>query len=95
MRTETSRWKARRARKAETPNLPRDEAPHRRRTGHRRSESRTPPGTHYRKGRAGDRANAVLAAAGYDFPLLLPWLERLLRTLFQVLFLVIATAQIS
>jgi transposase, IS5 family len=36
----------------------------------------------YLKGREGDRANAVLAAAGYNFSLLLRWLEELLRALF-------------
>jgi transposase, IS5 family len=35
----------------------------------------------YLKGRDGDRANAVLAAAGYNFSLLLRWLEGLLRAL--------------
>jgi hypothetical protein len=35
----------------------------------------------YLKGREGDRANAVLAAAGYNFSLLLRWLEELLRAL--------------
>jgi transposase, IS5 family len=35
----------------------------------------------YRKGRDGDRINAVLAAAGYNFSLLLRWFGRLLRTL--------------
>jgi IS5 family transposase len=35
----------------------------------------------YLKGREGDRANAVLAAAGYNFGLLLRWLEELLRAL--------------
>jgi hypothetical protein len=35
----------------------------------------------YLKGRKGDRANAVLAAAGYNFSLLLRWLEELLRAL--------------
>jgi IS5 family transposase len=34
------------------------------------------------KGRDGDRINAVLAAAGYNFGLLLRWLKRLLRALF-------------
>ena len=38
------------------------------------------------KGRDGDRANAVLAAAGYNFALLLRWLRRLLRALCQALF---------
>ncbi|HZT88998.1 MAG TPA: IS5/IS1182 family transposase, partial [Stellaceae bacterium] len=40
----------------------------------------------YLKGRDGDRANAVLAAAGYNFSLLLRWLTRLLRALFHPLF---------
>ena len=42
-------------------------------------------GRNYLKGRAGDRANAVLAAAGYNFALLLRWFRRLLRALFQAL----------
>ncbi len=33
----------------------------------------------------GDRINAVLAAAGYSFSLLLRWLEALLRALFAML----------
>jgi IS5 family transposase len=49
----------------------------------------------YLKGRAGDRANAVLAAAGYNFSLLLRWLARLFRAFFQALLPVIATVQIS
>ncbi len=39
----------------------------------------------YLKGRNGDRANAVLAAAGFNFSLLLRWFERLLRALFVAL----------
>jgi IS5 family transposase len=35
----------------------------------------------YLKGREGDRANAVLAAAGYNFSLLVRWLAELLRAL--------------
>jgi IS5 family transposase len=42
-------------------------------------------GRNYLKGRDGDRCNAVLAAAGYNFGLLLRWLERLLRALIQTL----------
>jgi IS5 family transposase len=38
------------------------------------------------KGRNGDRANAVLAAAGYNFALLLRWIRRLLRALLHTLF---------
>ena len=37
------------------------------------------------KGREGDRINAVLAAAGYNFSLLLRWYRRLLRTLLLIL----------
>jgi IS5 family transposase len=39
----------------------------------------------YLKGRHGDRCNGVLAAAGYNFRLLLGWLESLLRALIRVL----------
>ena len=52
--------------------------------GHVKAEHRM--GRNYLKGRDGDRANAVLAAAGYNFALLLRWLARLLRALFQALF---------
>jgi hypothetical protein len=37
------------------------------------------------KGRNGDRINAMLAAAGYNFSLLLRWFEELLRALFLIL----------
>jgi IS5 family transposase len=37
------------------------------------------------KGREGDRINAVLAAAGYSFSLLLRWFRRLLCALFRIL----------
>jgi Transposase domain (DUF772)/Transposase DDE domain len=37
------------------------------------------------KGRAGDRTNAVLAAAGYNFSLLLRWFQEFLRALLLVL----------
>ena len=52
--------------------------------GHLKAEHRM--GRNYLKGRDGDRANAVLAAAGYNFALLLRWLGRLLRALLQALF---------
>jgi IS5 family transposase len=42
-------------------------------------------GRNYLKGRAGDRANAVLAAAGYNFSMLLRWFARLLRALLRAL----------
>ncbi len=47
----------------------------------------------YLKGRDGDRANAVLAAAGYNFRLLVRWFEALLRALFQALLKAAATPQ--
>ena len=37
----------------------------------------------YLKGRLGDRINAVLAAAGYNFGLLLRWLAELLRAIIR------------
>ena len=49
--------------------------------GHVKAEHRM--GRNYLKGRDGDRANAVLAAAGYNFALLLRWLAALLRALFR------------
>ena len=51
--------------------------------GHVKAEHRMD--RNYLKGRAGDRANAVLAAAGYNFNLLLRWFERLLRALLLAL----------
>ena len=47
--------------------------------GHVKAEHRMD--RNYLKGRHGDRSNAVLAAAGYNFGLLLRWLEALLRAL--------------
>lgn len=38
------------------------------------------------KGRLGDRINAVLAAAGYNFGLLLRWLAELLRVIIRAFF---------
>jgi transposase, IS5 family len=52
--------------------------------GHLKAEHRMD--RNYLKGRDGDRANAVLAAAGYNFALLLRWFSRLLRALLQALF---------
>ena len=49
--------------------------------GHVKAEHRM--GRNYLKGREGDRINAVLAAAGYNFSLLLRWLKRLLRALIR------------
>jgi IS5 family transposase len=51
--------------------------------GHLKAEHRL--GRNYLKGRDGDRINAVLAAAGYNFSLLLRWLETLLRALITML----------
>jgi IS5 family transposase len=51
--------------------------------GHVKAEHRRE--RNYLKGRDGDRANAVLAAAGYNFRLLLRWFEALLRALIQSL----------
>ena len=64
--------------------------------GHIKAEHRMD--RNYLKGREGDRINAVLAAAGYNFCLLLRWLATLLRALFAILDLVARqpqTAQIS
>jgi len=51
--------------------------------GHVKSDHRMD--RNYLKGRHGDRANAVLAAAGYNFSLLLRWLRLLLRRLLRLL----------
>jgi hypothetical protein len=51
--------------------------------GHAKAEHRM--GRNYLKGRNGDRINAVLAAAGYNFNILLRWLARLLRALVRLL----------
>lgn len=59
--------------------------------GHMKAEHRMD--RNHLKGYAGDRANALLAAAGYNFRLLLRWLEELLRALFRLLSLNIADAQ--
>src|SRR5207237_10805955 len=59
--------------------------------GHAKAEHRM--GRNYLKGRDGDRINAVLAAAGYNFGLLLRWLARLLRALFQALFTAVSDPQ--
>jgi IS5 family transposase len=49
--------------------------------GHVKAEHRME--RNYLKGRDGDRANAVLAAAGYNFSLLIRWFEALLRAFLQ------------
>ena len=45
--------------------------------GHLKAEHRMD--RNYLKGKAGDRINAVLAAAGFNFHLLLRWFTALLR----------------
>jgi IS5 family transposase len=59
--------------------------------GHTKAEHRM--GRNYLKGRDGDRINAVLAAAGYNFGLLLRWLARLLRALFHAMFTAVPDTQ--
>ena len=51
--------------------------------GHVKEDHRM--GRNYLKGREGDRNNAVLAAAGYNFSLLLRWFDELLRALLLML----------
>ena len=58
--------------------------------GHMKAEHRM--GRNYLKGRNGDRINAVLAAARYNFSLLLRWLGRLLRALLRMLLATLAPA---
>ena len=52
--------------------------------GHMKSDGRL--GRNYLKGRHGDRANAVLCAAGHNFRLILAWLKLLLRQILIALF---------
>ncbi len=59
--------------------------------GHVKAEHRM--GRNYLKVRDGDRSNAVLAAAGYNFSLLLRWLARLLRALIRALLTACPTPQ--
>jgi IS5 family transposase len=61
--------------------------------GHVKAEHRMD--RNYLKGRDGDRINAVLAAAGYNFGLLLRWLAALLRVVFRALLASRRTAQIA
>jgi len=60
--------------------------------GHLKAEHRM--GRNHLKGRDGDRINAVLAAAGYNFGLLLRWLAELLRALIQTLVQTVELAEI-
>ena len=59
--------------------------------GHLKAEHRMD--RNYLKGRDGDRINAVLAAAGYNFGLLLRWLAELLRAIAAALFRTLAVPQ--
>jgi transposase, IS5 family len=59
--------------------------------GHLKAEHRMD--RNYLKGRDGDRINAVLAAAGYNFGLLLRWLAELLRAITAALFGISAAPQ--
>jgi IS5 family transposase len=59
--------------------------------GHVKAEHRME--RNYLKGRDGDRANAVLAAAGYNFSLLIRWFEALLRALIAAMLRVAFTPQ--
>jgi IS5 family transposase len=61
--------------------------------GHIKAEHRM--GRNHLKGRHGDRANAVLAAAGFNFHLLLRWFERLLRALLRMLCRLTGSMQIA
>ena len=60
--------------------------------GHVKAEHRM--NRNYLKGRDGDRINAVLAAAGYNFSLLLRWLARLLSALIRAILIVPRGAKI-
>ena len=59
--------------------------------GHVKAEHRME--RNYLKGRDGDRANAVLAAAGYNFSLLIRWFEALLRALIAAILRAALTPQ--
>ncbi len=61
--------------------------------GHLKAEHRMD--RNHLKGRQGDRINAVLAAAGYNFGLLLRWLAELLRDLIRMLAETTPTPQIT
>jgi IS5 family transposase len=52
--------------------------------GHLKAEHRMD--RNYLKGRDGDRINAILAAAGFNFHLLLRWFERFLLAWISLLF---------
>src|ERR1700757_1712387 len=64
---------------------PRDAPTRRHRTRHRPPQGGSPHAPQLSHRRHGDRINAVLAAAGYNFSLLLRWFEELLRVLSLIL----------
>ena len=61
--------------------------------GHIKAEHRMD--RNHLKGREGDRINAVLAAAGYNFSLLLRWLTQILRALIWTLAEIVRPPQIA
>jgi IS5 family transposase len=61
--------------------------------GHIKAEHRMD--RNYLKGRDGDRSNAVLAAAGFNFGLLLRWLAQILRALIWALADIVRPPQIA
>ena len=61
--------------------------------GHMKAEHRM--GRNHLKGRDGDRINAVLAAAGYNFSLLLRWFEELLRILSLILWRLLSAPSVA
>ena len=61
--------------------------------GHLKSDHRM--GRNFLASAEGDANNALLAAIGYNFSLLLNWLWRLLCAFFLAMFAMIATAQPS
>jgi len=52
-------------------------------------------GRNHLKGRDGDRINAILAAAGYNFKLLLRWFEELLRAMLLSLRRILAMPRLA
>ena len=61
--------------------------------GHVKAEHRMH--RNYLKGRLGDRINAVLAAAGYNFGLLLRWLAELLRAIIRAFAEIVAAPRLN
>src|SRR5262249_60000204 len=67
------------------PHQTRAHAALRHRGGDRTYESRGPLGRCYLKGRAGDAANVILSAVGYNLRLVLAWLRIILRVILLAL----------